>query len=74
MNESCIIKLINTFTCDNVRYYVYLYYNINVFSLIELNVYTRKVKSIEFDSVHVYQIQMNLLVIYAKQMNIFHMK
>ena len=74
MNESCIIKLINTFTCDNVRYYVYLYYNINVFSLIKLNVYTRKVKSIEFDSVHVYQIQMNLLVIYAKQMNIFHMK
>ena len=74
MNESCIIKLINTFTCDNVRYYVYLYYNINVFSLIKLNVYTRKVKSIEFDSVHVYQIQMNLLVIYAKQMHIFHMK
>ena len=74
MNESCIIKLINTFTCDNVRYYVYLYYNINVFSLIKLNVYTRKVKSIEFDTVHVYQIQMNLLVIYAKQMNIFHMK
>ena len=74
MNESCIIKLINTFTCDNVRYYVYLYYNINVFSLIKLNVYTRKVKSIEFDSVHVYQIRMNLLVIYAKQMNIFHMK
>ena len=44
----------NTFTCDNVGYYVYLYYNINVFSLIKLNVYTRKVKSIEFDSVHVY--------------------
>ena len=49
-----VLSNLLTLTCDNVKYYVCLYYNINVFSLIKLNVYTWKVKSIEFDSVHVY--------------------